>query len=59
MYSDSPPAVIHGDNNLTKTVVELKREIRDLKEDNANLRELLVQGITSYHLHNNKTTTLF
>ncbi|XP_056246447.1 uncharacterized protein LOC130178352 isoform X2 [Seriola aureovittata] len=45
MYSDSPPSVIHRDKNLTKTVAELKQEIQDLKEENANLRELLVQDV--------------
>ncbi|CAB1435432.1 unnamed protein product [Pleuronectes platessa] len=53
MYSDSPPSVIHNDKSLPKTVVELKREIQDLKEENGNLRELLVQGINSYQLFNN------
>lgn len=52
MYSDSPPSVIHRGKNLTKTVAELKREIQDLKEENATLRELVVQGITSNHLFN-------
>ncbi|CAB1438866.1 unnamed protein product [Pleuronectes platessa] len=45
MYSDSPPSVIHNVKSLPKTVVELKREIQDLKEENANLRELLVQDV--------------
>lgn len=53
MYNDSPPSVIHCDKNVT--VAELKWEIQDLKKENANLRELLVQGITSYHLFNNLT----
>lgn len=45
MYSNSPPSVSHHDKNLTKTVVELKQEIQDLKEENAHLKDLLVQGI--------------
>ncbi|CAB1445613.1 unnamed protein product, partial [Pleuronectes platessa] len=35
----------HHDKSLPKTVVELKREIQDLKEEDANLRELLVQDV--------------
>ncbi|XP_070827111.1 uncharacterized protein [Chaetodon trifascialis] len=45
MYSDSSPSVIHRDKRLPKTVAELKQEIQDLKEENANLRELLVQDV--------------
>lgn len=46
MYSHSPLSVTDCDQSPKKTVVELKREIQDLKEENAKLRELLVEGIT-------------
>ncbi|KAM3606032.1 uncharacterized protein V6R79_009663 [Siganus canaliculatus] len=45
MYCDSSPSVIHRDERLPKTVAELKQEIQALKEENANLRELLVQDV--------------
>ncbi|XP_041850661.1 uncharacterized protein LOC121645932 [Melanotaenia boesemani] len=45
MYSHSPPSVPQCDKSPRKTVVDLKREIQDLKEENAKLRDLLVQDV--------------
>ncbi|KAM9751182.1 uncharacterized protein ACNS7B_008096 [Menidia menidia] len=45
MYSHSPLSVTDCDQSPKKTVVELKREIQDLKEENAKLRELLVEDV--------------
>lgn len=49
MYSHSPPSVAYGEQSPKKTVVDLKRKIQDLKKENDKLKELLVEGITSYH----------
>lgn len=45
MYSETTSSVILNDES--QIVTELKWEIKDLKEENAKLRELVVQGITS------------
>lgn len=45
-YSYSPPSR-SVQESPRKTVVALKQEIKDLKEENTKLRELLIQGITS------------
>lgn len=49
MYSHSPPSDAYGEKSPKKTVVDLKRKIQDLKKENDKLKELLVEGITSYH----------
>lgn len=36
------------DKSPRNTVVELKQEIKDLKEENAKLKEMVVQGIPSF-----------
>nr|XP_033466369.1 uncharacterized protein LOC117246618 [Epinephelus lanceolatus] len=43
MYSDSPHS--SSDKSLRKTVVELMREIQDLREENMKLKELVVQDV--------------
>ncbi|XP_025766007.1 uncharacterized protein LOC112847801 [Oreochromis niloticus] len=45
MYSHSPPSVAYGEKSPKKTVVDLKRKIQDLKEENDKLKELLVQDV--------------
>lgn len=57
MYCRSHPT--SDDRSPRKTVVELKREITDLKEENAKLKEMVVQGIGPYHSLNHLSTNTF
>lgn len=52
MYCRSQPSSDDGcprKTDIKQTVLELKREIKDLREENAKLKEMVVQGIGSYH----------
>ncbi|XP_051990451.1 uncharacterized protein LOC127649418 [Xyrauchen texanus] len=44
LYGQSQPSS-DNHNSLTQTVVELKQEIKDLKEENAKLKEIVLQDV--------------
>lgn len=56
LYGQSQPSS-DNHNSPTQTVVELKQEIKDLKEENAKLKEIVLQGIIdSYQILNHQTS---
>lgn len=46
------PQTPSRDRNPEKTVFELMQEIKELKKENAELKEMVVQGICSYSQNN-------